>query len=101
MPTGFKGGIEADDDERLPQICAPPPLCVERGVRDPKDFGRHGGVAAHGLRDLGHLDVRIACEGNDVRGDPRRAREVDLRLQAIFEVAIFQEGPATKDVCDA
>ena len=73
-------------DQRLAQVLAGSALGVERGVGDPQDLGGHRRVAADGLGDLGHLDVRIAGERDDFRRDPRRAGEVDLGFQAVFEV---------------
>ena len=79
-------GVQADDDQCLPQVLAGPALCVKGGVGDAQDLGGHGRIAADGLRDLRHFDVRIAGKRNDFGRDPRRAGKVDLSLEAIFEV---------------
>ena len=79
-------GVQADDHQRLAQVLARPALGIECGVGDSQDFGRHRRVAADRLGDFGHLDVRIAGERDDFRRHTRRAGEVDLGLQAVFEV---------------
>jgi hypothetical protein len=76
--------IEPDDHQRLTQILTRAALCVKSGVGDTQNFCRHRGIAPNGLRDLGHFDVGIARKGDDVRGDFRRTRKVDLRLEANF-----------------
>jgi hypothetical protein len=79
-------GVQADDHQRLAQVLARPALGVERRIRDSQDFGGHRRVAADRLGHFRHLDVRIAGERDDFRGDSRRAREVHLCFQAVFEV---------------
>ncbi len=44
------------------------------------------GIAADGLRHLGHLDVGIARQRNDFGRNPRGAGEVDLGFEPGFEV---------------
>ena len=79
-------GVQTDDYQRLPQVLARPALGVKRGIGDSQDFRRHRRVAADRLGHFGHLDVGVAGEGDDFRGDPRRAGEVHLGFQAVFEV---------------
>ena len=89
-----QGGVQAEHDQRLAQVLALAPLRVERRIGDAQHLGRQRGVHAERLGDFAHLDLRIARELDDVRGDAGRRGKIHQRAKVGFDLGI-QAGTPT------
>ena len=88
LNASVKVALQSEHDQRLAQIFAPAALRVQGRIGDSQYLGRERRIHAQRLGDLPHLDVRIARQLDDMRGDTRRTGEIDYRTKVCLDVGI-------------